>query len=46
MNPLEMKIINLDLKTEVSGKFTASAYLYYGEEYKKWIEGNLVEIYQ
>ncbi|RMB58539.1 hypothetical protein EAX61_09560 [Dokdonia sinensis] len=40
--PSESKVINLDLKAEVSGDYTAPAscaYLYYGEEFKIWKKG-------
>jgi uncharacterized protein YfaS (alpha-2-macroglobulin family) len=43
----EEKTIHLDLKAEVSGSYTApasSVYLYYGEEYKHWIQGTQVDI--
>ncbi len=41
--PSEIKLINLDLKAEIAGKYTAPAscvYLYYEDESKKWISGN------
>jgi len=43
----EEKMIHLDLKAEVAGSYTApasSVYLYYGEEYKHWIQGTHIEI--
>lgn len=45
--PNESKIVNLDLKAEVSGDYTAPAscaYLYYGEEFKIWEKGVEAEI--
>ena len=39
--------INLDLKAEIPGSYTgaaSSAYLYYTNEYKHWVEGNSVVI--
>ncbi|MDC0008174.1 hypothetical protein OAE12_00530, partial [bacterium] len=47
MGPAETKIINLDLKAEVAGNYKAPAsnvYLYYGDEYKKWVSGNELSI--
>ena len=46
-NRFEKKNISIDLKAEVSGSYTApasSVYLYYGEEYKHWIQGTHVNI--
>ena len=43
----EKKNISIDLKAEVAGSYTAPAsaiYLYYGEEYKHWIQGTRMEI--
>lgn len=43
----EIKRLSLDLKTDLSGNYTApanAAYLYYGEEHKYWSEGAKVEI--
>ncbi len=47
MGPQEHKIINLDLKAEIAGVYIAppsNVYLYYTDEYKKWIKGNQVTI--
>ncbi len=47
MGPGETKVINLDLKAEIAGNYKApasSAYLYYADEFKKWISGNEVTI--
>jgi len=47
MGPQEVKIVNLDLKAEVAGTYTApasSVYLYYGDEYKHWIPGSPLRI--
>lgn len=47
MGPEEVKLINLDLKAEIAGTYTApasSAYLYYGDEDKQWIAGNPLRI--
>lgn len=47
MGPSEAKVINLDLKAEIAGTYTApasSAYLYYGDEDKHWIPGNPLRI--
>lgn len=47
MKPLEEKEINLDLKAEIAGNYTASAstvYLYYGDESKHWIPGTSIRI--
>ncbi len=43
----EQKSINLDLKAEVAGKYTAPAsslYLYYNDDQKIWEKGNFVKI--
>lgn len=43
----ETKTINLDLKAEIPGTYTAKAsnvYLYYTPEYKNWNEGAAVEV--
>ena len=43
----ETKEIRLDLKADIAGKYQAPAstvYLYYGDENKTWIPGNVVEI--
>ena len=48
MTPGEVRVINLDLKAEVPGQYTApasSAYLYYTAEYKDWTALPGVEIY-
>jgi TonB-dependent SusC/RagA subfamily outer membrane receptor len=45
--PSETKTINLDLKAEVPGEYTgiaSSAYLYYMNEHKYWINGLSVKI--
>ncbi|HYC85629.1 MAG TPA: TonB-dependent receptor plug domain-containing protein, partial [Chryseosolibacter sp.] len=47
LKPRETKEINLDLKADVAGSFTgvaSSAYLYYTDEYKWWVEGSRIEI--
>jgi TonB-dependent SusC/RagA subfamily outer membrane receptor len=47
MKPSEKKQINLDLKAEVAGNYTApssSAYLYYTSEHKTWVAGTQVSI--
>jgi TonB-dependent SusC/RagA subfamily outer membrane receptor len=43
----ETKTLRLDLKADVPGRYQApasTAYLYYGDEYKTWIEGSKLEI--
>lgn len=43
----ETKTLSLDLKTEVPGHYTAPAnttYLYYGDEYKYWLEGASIQV--
>ncbi|MDH6307193.1 TonB-dependent SusC/RagA subfamily outer membrane receptor [Dysgonomonas sp. PFB1-18] len=45
--PSETKIVNLDLKAEIAGQYrgiASSAYQYYMEEFKYWIEGLSVTI--
>lgn len=40
--------VNLDLKAEIPGTYTgaaSSAYLYYTNEYKHWVQGNLITIH-
>lgn len=47
LEPNARRIINLDLKAEVSGRFTGAAscaYLYYTDEEKSWCSGNTVII--
>lgn len=47
MAPNEIKILNFDLKAEVSGKYlspASSAYLYYTNEFKEWQSLQLLEI--
>lgn len=47
LGPSEIKMINLDLKAEIPGKYTAtasSAYVYYMSEHKYWTKGLGVEI--
>ncbi len=47
LGPNETKTINLDLKAEVPGEYTgiaSSAYLYYMNEHKYWINGLSVKI--
>lgn len=47
MSPGERRVINLDLKTEVSGSYEippSSAYLYYTNEHKAWADGLSVRI--
>lgn len=48
MAPNGEYIINLDLKAEIPGSYTArasSAYLYYTNEYKHWVNGNSIIIH-
>ena len=43
----ETKTIRLDLKADIAGSYQApssTAYLYYGDEFKTWISGNLLKI--
>ncbi|WP_299121502.1 TonB-dependent receptor plug domain-containing protein [uncultured Winogradskyella sp.] len=43
----ETKEIRLDLKADIAGNYQApasTAYLYYGDENKTWITGNIIEI--
>ena len=45
--PKQERIINLDLKAEILGTYLApasSAYLYYTNEYKDWVQGEIVTI--
>nr|WP_299389376.1 TonB-dependent receptor plug domain-containing protein [Allomuricauda sp.] len=47
MTALEEKVIHLDLKAEIPGRFQApasAAYLYYGDENKYWVPGTSVHI--
>lgn len=47
MEPNEVHTIDLDLKTEFIGTYQApasAAYLYYYDEIKDWIAGNVIEI--
>ncbi len=47
MAPSETKTINLALKAEIPGRYTApasSAYLYYGDEHKHWVRGEMIGI--
>jgi hypothetical protein len=47
MTPNETRQINLDLKADLPGRYTApasSAYLYYTAEYKDWTSLPTVEI--
>jgi TonB-dependent SusC/RagA subfamily outer membrane receptor len=47
LEPNASRIINLDLKAEVPGRFTgvaSCAYLYYTDEYKHWVKGSTVKI--
>jgi len=47
LGPAEEKTINLDLKAEIPGTYTAttsSAYIYYTDMYKHWIDGIKVTI--
>lgn len=47
LGPKEIKTINLDLKAEIPGKYkgmASSAYLYYMNEHKCWVDGISVEI--
>ncbi len=44
---LQTNSIRLDLKADIAGKYKAPAsvvYLYYGDEFKTWISGNVLEI--
>jgi len=46
-NPKETKSIRLDLKADIAGDYQApasAAYLYYGDEFKTWEEGNTIKI--
>jgi len=46
-NPKERKTVNLDLKAEVPGTYTgmaSTAYVYYTNEYKYWVQGLRVRI--
>ncbi|UII24201.1 MG2 domain-containing protein [Fulvivirga ligni] len=48
MGPAETKSVDLDLKAELKGTFTApasSAYLYYTEEFKDWEKGSSVTVH-
>jgi len=48
LGPQEIREVNLDLKTEIKGKYTApasSAYLYYSDENKNWVKGCNIEIF-
>ncbi|HEY3402519.1 MAG TPA: MG2 domain-containing protein [Ohtaekwangia sp.] len=48
MGPAEIHVVNLDLKAEIPGTYTASpssAYLYYTNEYKDWVRGTSVTIH-
>lgn len=47
MKPEEVRVINLDLKADIPGNYEApasTAYLYYTNELKTWVGGNLVRI--
>lgn len=47
LKPLETKVIRLDLKADIAGDYQApasTAYLYYGDEFKTWVEGNTIKI--
>lgn len=47
--PNEIKQINLDLKAEIAGDYTAPAscvYLYYADEDKHWVKGEKLKIQQ
>jgi hypothetical protein len=47
MPPNGQHTFNLDLKAEIPGSYlgtASSAYLYYTNEYKHWVEGNLIVI--
>jgi alpha-2-macroglobulin-like protein len=47
LGPNESKNIELDLKSEVKGNYTAGAssvYLYYSDETKKWLEGSVINV--
>ncbi|MCD2258377.1 TonB-dependent receptor plug domain-containing protein [Psychroserpens luteolus] len=47
LKPSETKTIRLDLKADIAGDYQApasTAYLYYGDEFKTWIEGNTIKI--
>lgn len=43
----ETKTIRLDLKADIAGHYKApasTAYLYYGDEFKTWVSGNILNI--
>ncbi|MCG8319954.1 MAG: MG2 domain-containing protein [Cytophagales bacterium] len=47
MAPKAIQTVKLDLKAEIPGTYTgaaSSAYLYYTDEYKHWVEGNSISI--
>lgn len=47
LGPNEIKEISLDLKADIAGKYQAPAstvYLYYTDEHKFWIPGNIITI--
>jgi TonB-dependent SusC/RagA subfamily outer membrane receptor len=47
MAPGEARELNLDLRAEIAGVYRApasSAYLYYTNEYKHWVDGELVKL--
>ena len=47
LGPNEEKLINLDLKAEIPGSYkgtACSAYLYYSDVYKYWIDGLSVTV--
>ena len=47
MKPEEVRVINLDLKADISGDYespASTAYLYYTNELKSWVGGNKVSI--
>jgi hypothetical protein len=49
IGPNEIKTLNLDLKAEIQGKYTgpaSCAYLYYENEHRTWVKGNVISVNQ
>jgi TonB-dependent SusC/RagA subfamily outer membrane receptor len=49
LKPAAVQHVNLDLKAELPGSYTGAAstvYLYYTDEYKDWVRGNSILVYQ
>ncbi|WP_027001221.1 MG2 domain-containing protein [Hugenholtzia roseola] len=47
MKPKEVRTVELDLKAEIAGSYTAkasTAYLYYTNEHKTWVEAQKIEV--